>query len=71
MLALLSSRLRTLIIGALLVRLAPILARALNSAADGLRRQGRAGALASVLAKIGNGLSWVARRSGRGRRARG
>lgn len=68
MFALLSLRLRTLIIGALLVRLAPILARGLHSAAGALRRRGRAGALASVLAKTGDGLSWVARRRGRGRR---
>jgi len=71
MLALLSRRLRTIIIGAVLVRLAPILARGLNSAADGLRRRGRAGALASVLAKTGDGMMWVARRRDRGRRMNG
>lgn len=69
MLALLSRRLRTLIIGALLVRLTPILARSLHSAAAGLRQRGRAGALASMLTKTGDVLLWVGRRSGHGRRA--
>lgn len=69
MLALLSRRLRTLIIGALLVRLTPVLARGLHSAAAGLRQRGRAGAFASVLTKAGDGLLWVGRRRGRGRRA--
>lgn len=71
MLALLSLRLRTLIIGAVLVRLTPVLGRGLRSAADALRRQGKAAPLASVLAKAGDGLLWVARRRGRGRRGAG
>ncbi len=62
--ALLSRRLRAFVIGALLIRLTPVLARALHSAAGALRRRGRASALAAVLAKGGDGLQWFARRRG-------
>ena len=65
MLALLSRRFRTLIIGAVLVRLTPVLARGLHSAAAGLRQRGRAGALAGVLTKTGYLLLWVGRRGRR------
>lgn len=69
--AFLSRRLRAVAIGFVLVRLTPVLARVLHSAADRLRSRGKGAALASVLAKSGDGLSWVARRRGRGRDAIG
>jgi len=54
------------VIGAVLIRLTPVLVRLLHSAAGQLRRRDRAAGLASVLTKAGDGLSWVARRQGRG-----
>ncbi|MBA3417793.1 MAG: hypothetical protein H0U09_03650 [Geodermatophilaceae bacterium] len=69
MFALLSRRLRTVVIGAVLVRLAPVLGRVLHSTADKMRRRGSTGAVPTVLTKAGDGMSWVARRGGRGRRA--
>ncbi len=66
--AVLLRRLRALIVGALLVRLAPVLGRALHSAAAGLRRRGRAGLLAGALGKGGDLLLWLSRPGGRGRR---
>ncbi|MBA2417131.1 MAG: hypothetical protein H0V64_14850 [Geodermatophilaceae bacterium] len=65
--ALLSRRLRAFVIGAVLVRLAPVVARLLHAAADGLRRRGKHGAPAAMLTKAGDALLWVGRRRGRGR----
>lgn len=62
MFALLSARLRTLIIGAVLVRLAPLLARMLRSAGDGLRRRRGDTMVSGALTKAGDGLAWFARR---------
>lgn len=62
--ALLSRRLRAVVIGALLIRLTPVLARVLHAAAGALRRRDRAGAVAAVLAKSGDGLLWAGRRRG-------
>lgn len=63
--ALLSRRLRMFVIGALLVRLAPVLARLLYRAADGVRRRGGTSAISSVLTKTADAMSWMARRRGR------
>ncbi|CAN5358976.1 hypothetical protein BH20ACT5_BH20ACT5_05210 [soil metagenome] len=62
MLALLSMRLRTLIIGAVLVRAAPLVARLLRSAGEELRRRGGDTLISRGLIKAADGLSWFVRR---------
>lgn len=67
MIALLSSRLRAVVIGAVLVRLAPVVGRFLHRAADRLRGRDGNTAVVTVLTKTGDAMLWVARRRDRGR----